>query len=299
METGSASHHLPRGWRATAKCKQGYSSSASPCPPAETQQLLQHPKGHWNAPAFSRTGHACCRLMCSTKSLSRCVLESIQGTYAGDQIFSPVSCVLPGAQVMQYKHIGTKESHQTHTRGIESLLARGKDSPGLLWDALMAQCARAWGSLLTLLTCSHTKLKWLSWIQHLLIISEHKCGTEWRHSILLQCWQDSSLLQPLCSAWQHISRPRWEEKQHEAQRSNANRSRGIWQRRAESQRAKSREKEGKIRLMSIWMKTLWGGKRQCISVLALFPLHRQKQEAEMMVFVLFMMKFRKCKLKIE
>lgn len=44
-------------------------------------------------------------------------------------------------------------------------------------------CARAWGSLLTLLICCHTKLKWLSWIQHLLIISERKCGTEWRHSI--------------------------------------------------------------------------------------------------------------------
>lgn len=93
---------------------------------------------------------------------------------------------------------------------------------------------------------------------------------------LFQCWQDSSLLQPLCSARRHISRPRWEEKQHEAQRSNANRSRGIWQRRAESPWAKRREKEGKIRLMSIWMKTLWGGKKQCISVLALFPLHRQK-----------------------
>ena len=46
-----------------------------------------------------------------------------------------------------------------------------------------SRCAGAWGSLLTLLICCHTKLKWLSWIQHLLIISEHKCGIELRHSI--------------------------------------------------------------------------------------------------------------------
>lgn len=46
-----------------------------------------------------------------------------------------------------------------------------------------SRCAGAWGSLLTLLICCHTKLKWLGWIQHLLIISEHKCGIELRHSI--------------------------------------------------------------------------------------------------------------------
>lgn len=102
-ETGNASHHLTGGWR--AKCKQGYSSLASLCLPAETQQLLQHPKGYCNAPAFSRTQHACCRLMFSTKSLSRWILESIQGAYAADQILSPVSCVLPG---------GTGNAIQTH-----------------------------------------------------------------------------------------------------------------------------------------------------------------------------------------
>lgn len=46
-----------------------------------------------------------------------------------------------------------------------------------------SRCAGARGSLLTLLICCHTKLKWLSWIQHLLIISEPKCGIELRHSI--------------------------------------------------------------------------------------------------------------------
>lgn len=147
MERGNTSHHLTRGWRATAKCKQGYSSKVkqgysswtSLCLPAETQQLVQHPKGHWKAPAFSRTGHACCRLMFSTKSLTRCVLETIQGTYTGDQVLSPISCVLSGGQAMKYKHIVTKESHWTDTRD-ESLLARRKESPRLLWDAVMDLC---------------------------------------------------------------------------------------------------------------------------------------------------------------
>lgn len=59
----------------------------------------------------------------------------------------------------------------------------GKKATSAVGCSHESVCARAPGSLLTLLIWSHTKLKWLSWIQHLLIISEHKCGTEWRHSI--------------------------------------------------------------------------------------------------------------------
>lgn len=60
-------------------------------------------------------------------------------------MLSPISCVLPGGQAMKYKHIVTKESHWTDTREKGSLLARRKESPRLLWDALMNQLCQGLG----------------------------------------------------------------------------------------------------------------------------------------------------------
>lgn len=105
--------------------------------------------------------------------------HSIQGTSTGDQILSPVLCATRRTSNVIRTRLQKSLTGQTQ----EGWRKEERKPPSAVGCSHESVCARAWGSLLPLLTCCHTKLKWLSWIQHLLIISEHKCGMEWRHSI--------------------------------------------------------------------------------------------------------------------